>query len=237
MKRRFGLIIWGLAIAAFGVGWIGDIAGWWSGWWSFFGKAWWPLLIIILALWWICDKGPGTFKLIVLFGGVYCLFAQLMPSDLMWRLIWPVLIVFCGLLIVFSSRIFRFRRVNREDGMHYYIPVYSGVLKNRTVNYGAKAFTGADVSTVFGAITLDLRDANFADDALIDINAVFAPVKVILPETVKVNAKCSKVFGKLKNETVKNDSFVNLPVVHVTGAATFADIELTFEGPVNTKTK
>ncbi|MDD6799698.1 MAG: LiaF-related protein [Firmicutes bacterium] len=225
MKRNFGLIILGLIIVAVGVGYMGNALNWWSGFTAFF-PGWWTLFIIVPAVIMIANDGMSTFKAILLAVGVILLFGNIYP--IVRRLSIPCTIIVIGLIIIFSSKTFKFRRVIRADsGKSFYIPVYSGVLSNRKIDFKDKEFNGADISTVFGSITLDLTNAKFTDDVIIDASAGFGSIEIIFPDSVRISAKPSAVFGKLLNNATYNDNVVNImPTVHINASCVFNNITL-----------
>ncbi|MEW1660464.1 MULTISPECIES: DUF1707 domain-containing protein [unclassified Streptomyces] len=88
---------------------------------------------------------------------------------------------------------------------------------------------GIEVTAVLGDVTLDLcaSPAPPSGAVTIAVRAIVGDVHLLLPEGVRVEMQCSKVFGDLRNLTRAHsgpDSAT--PVVRVTGSAVFGDIVL-----------
>lgn len=84
-----------------------------------------------------------------------------------------------------------------------YATVFSGANKKVVTN----DFQGGKISSVFGGMTLDLRNAKIAKNGTVTLeaSAVFGGLKIIVPKTWRVDGSLSGVFGGFTNSTVVPD--------------------------------
>ena len=88
------------------------------------------------------------------------------------------------------------------------------------VGFDLQTFYGASVTSVFGNVRLDLRNAVIEDDAVIRLCVVFGNVEILLPEHLKVSVSVSQIFSGISNTHAerKGDSD---PTLHLCGSCTF----------------
>jgi len=85
-------------------------------------------------------------------------------------------------------------------------------------------FKGCEAMAVFGEVKIDLRKAGMtADQAVIDVNALFGGVDIRVPETWRVEIKGAGIFGAFEDKTVppRVDPAVKTPQLIITGTAVF----------------
>jgi predicted membrane protein len=85
-------------------------------------------------------------------------------------------------------------------------------------------FKGCEAMAVFGEVKIDLRKAGMtADQAVIDVNALFGGVDIRVPETWRVEMKGAGIFGAFEDKTVppRVDPAVKTPQLIITGTAVF----------------
>lgn len=101
MKRT----VWGIVLIAIGIGYLGQVMGFWE--FTLFFSGWWTMLIILPALYNMFDRGISFLSMFLLLVGFYCL-AQ--ANDwISFSLTIPVLFaagcICSGLKILFPRRI------------------------------------------------------------------------------------------------------------------------------------
>ena len=82
------------------------------------------------------------------------------------------------------------------------------------------------IKAIFGELVLDLREASFPNRSWLDIDAIMAQVRIILPPGVRVSFEVQDWFGDAKD--ARGDRLVQPDDPHlvVTGSAWFAEIQL-----------
>ncbi|MFE1762638.1 DUF1707 SHOCT-like domain-containing protein [Streptomyces angustmyceticus] len=86
---------------------------------------------------------------------------------------------------------------------------------------------GIEATAVFGDLTLDLRSspAPSTGELTIVARAIVGDVHLLLPEGVRVEMNCSKVFGDLRDLTREHAGPEAVtPLVRITGSAVLGDI-------------
>lgn len=78
------------------------------------------------------------------------------------------------------------------------------ILSSRVIDFSNRLFSGITLNSVFGSITLDLRNAEIKDGALIDIAAVFGGVDIIVPPDVEVRVQQVPILGGVSNKVNSN---------------------------------
>jgi len=91
----------------------------------------------------------------------------------------------------------------------------------------SKHFEGGTVGSVFGGTELDLRDAELAPDAEIDVFTAFGGTEIFVPYGWRVEMRGVPVFGGFENAT-KNDRGLaeDAPVLSVDATALFGAVEV-----------
>lgn len=77
---------------------------------------------------------------------------------------------------------------------------YTGFLSGRNIQFIDEEFKGADVTSILGNVQLDLRNAIFRDDVIIDTTCILGGVDVYVPGNVKVVLNCTPILGGVENK-------------------------------------
>lgn len=221
MKRKYGGLITGLVFIGAGIGYIGNFVGWWSGFTIFF-PGWWSLFIIMPFIIAIAESGFNTGNTIGLLVGLFFLVSAWVKIN--FKMIFPIILIAIGLLIILKSKKVKLRRIKTVDGGAFYIPVYRCWLNNRNVKFGNFELHGAEITTLFGTLELDLSEAIFTKDVVIDVTNIFTGAKIILPPNVKVETSVNRLFGKVINRTSSDPAAVH--TVFINANCLFHDTEV-----------
>lgn len=101
----------------------------------------------------------------------------------------------------------------------------SAVFSGDTLNFGGKAFTGAKLDAVFGGVQCDVRGAIIENDCVINVNAVFGGVDILLPDYVNVTIDVGTTLGGVSDNT--NRAYdAELPTVHIVGRCVLGGINV-----------
>ncbi len=91
----------------------------------------------------------------------------------------------------------------------------------------SKRFQGGSVSCVFGGTELDLRDAELAPDAALEVFTAFGGTEISVPYGWRVEMQGMPLFGGFENATAKDvDLPIDAPVLAIDGIALFGAIEV-----------
>lgn len=157
---------------------------------------WWPLVIIgVGVIAWQSNRQAWFGPLLIILVGFVILLNQLdVFEDSAWNIFWPVIIIVIGGRILMGQR--WEGGPKRETGPADASVLFSGVERKVT---GPLMHSSA--SAWFGGIKLDLRNADIAADAQLDITAAFGGIDILVPRTVKIVTKVSPFFGGAEDKS------------------------------------
>lgn len=72
---------------------------------------------------------------------------------------------------------------------------YTGFFSIKKEQYVDEVFTGAVINSIFGGVELDLRNAIFLGDTIIDITCIMGGVDIFVPSNIKVVLNCTPIMG------------------------------------------
>ena len=99
------------------------------------------------------------------------------------------------------------------------VAIYDGiVLKSR-----AKAFTGGSMLAWFGGIDVDLRDAELAPAARLNVRTLFGGIDIKTPPSWRVESSVKALAGGVDAPTPTDDA-ADAPVLNLEGMALFGGI-------------
>ncbi len=234
MKKRSS-ILWGLLIIGIGIAVLLENFGIDLGLEGLL-ENWWALFIVIPSVISIIER-PSFFNVAALLIGVlflvepYIIASGILPFAPR-KLIWPIILVFIGLSIIFRRTGKAAVEVNIEtdkdyteqcapDGGYSYSVVFGGD------SYRLKGELHAlKASAVFGGLDFDLSQAQIADGTHLKVSAVFGGVNIILPKDINLITKGTPVFGGIDASGYRNDNNVVSPTVYLDYTCTFGGIDV-----------
>jgi len=226
--KKFSAIMWGLVLIAIGVILGGNALGWFNI--NIFFKGWWTLFIIVpcfISL--ITHPKEWLGDLIGILIGVSLLLACLdvISFSSLWKLLVPGIIILIGLSIIFKNLFGqKFDKAVSKLNEKFDKDDESGAVFGGTnINMAGKEFKGKNLSAVFGAIKLDLREAKIKEDIIINATAVFGGIDILVPDNVVVETKSNSFFGGVSNKK-KSAPKGKVPTIYVNGMALFGGIEV-----------
>ena len=226
--KKVSAIMWGLVLVALGVILGGNALGWFDI--DIFFKGWWTLFIIVpctISL--ITNPKEWLGDVIGVIIGVSLLLAcqDVISFGNLWKLLLPAIVILIGLSMIVKNLFSqKFDKAVEKLNEKFDKDDESGAVFGGTnINMAGKEFKGKNVSAVFGAVKLDLRDAKIKEDVIVNATAVFGGVEILVPDDVIVETKSNSFFGGVSNKrTVKPKD--KAPTIYVNGMALFGGVEV-----------
>ncbi len=231
MRNRIGSVLWGLAFVIAGVGFAGNAFGVWD--FNLFFSGWWTLFIIVPGLISMVQNGPNTGNVIVVLIGIVLLLSaqDVLDRALMGKMFLPAILVLIGISILLGGRRHitthsavgggsSGQTVSQQSG----VPSYTGVFSGSDVRWPAEPFNGANLTAVFGGVKLDLRDAVFNGDVVINSTAIFGGVDILVPPHVRVQVAGVPVFGGIDNHA--SGVTAGNPTIYLNSSCVFGGIDI-----------
>lgn len=225
MRNRIGNVLWGLIFILIGVGFVGNVLWGWD--FELFFSGWWTLFIIVPCGISIVQRGPGVGNMIGVCIGVLLLLSERYHMDYFGDLIVPAIFIIIGVGFLFrdnkwnkigsNTNTYSSNSTNSDNRNQNTERTYSKeynyqsgnvggqattVLSSRVIDFSNQLFNGITLNSVLGAITLDLRNAEIKDGALIDIAAVLGGVDIVVPPDVEVRVQQVPILGGVTNKSM-----------------------------------
>lgn len=218
-------IIWGVILVMVGVIYglnslnIVDI--------NLFFPGWWTLFIIVPCVIGLVTDGDKTGSIIGVIIGVLLFLGanDIIDYDLIWKLIFPLIIIVVGLSLIFKDRFNSkiTKRIediadNKNNGV---IAVFSG----EDVSFNNRVFTGINLTSIFGGIKCDLRGAKIKKDVVINAYSFFGGTDILVDDNVKIAVSSTSIFGGVDNKKKNNDSTSDI-TIYVNAICIFGGIDI-----------
>jgi len=206
---------------------------------GFFVPHWilsWKMLLIAIGFVTLIKhnfKNTGGYIMILI--GATFLLHELMPFWINPKFLWPLIVIGIGVLIIAKTLVFDQKKKSglntssTMDGSHSEDFVQAGAFFGGvTKNVFSKNFKGASVSCVFGGTEINLMQADFEGEAVVDITCVFGGATLIIPADWKVRSDLTSVFGGIEDKRVllPQDLMSESKLLILKGTCVFGGIEL-----------
>ena len=191
-----------------------------------FFEVWWTLFIIIPCFIGILKNNDKKGSIIGLIIGVLLLLVarNIIDFEIVWKLSLPIILIIIGISFIFkdtfnkkvSNEIKKLSKcANKKDEI-------CATFSSQNVRVDDE-FNGISLTSVFGGIKYDLRDAKIKEDTLIKACCVFGGIDIIVPENVKVKVKSSSIFGGVDNKNITKD---NSRTIYVDATCVFGGVDI-----------
>ena len=173
-----------------------------------FFDGWWTLFIIVPCFIGLFTDNDKTGNIIGLFVGVILLLGMqnIIDFNLIWKLLLPSIIVIIGLSLIFKNTFNS--KINDEikklNGKNTKDNEYCAIFSGQKLDFSNEEFKGATLSSVFGGITCDLREAKIKEDVVINTSAIFGGIDIIVADDVNIKIKSNSIFGGVDNKKKNN---------------------------------
>lgn len=175
-------------------------------------QPYWPLVFVALgALKLSKPPGPGGW----LIGGALVLAGAGMTLQNLglihfeWRQLWPVALILAGLrLIAKGIRVRGGAACSGAPGRHEERLEHgsridaSATLSGLVLKNDSQEFSGGDISTVMGAVEIDLRQAAIASEAVLHLSVIMGGVEIKVPREWSVAVNGTPLLGGIEDKTV-----------------------------------
>lgn len=230
--NRTGKIICGAAFLLFGIGWLLEILNVIN----FNYEGWWTIFVIFPFLVGLFSYKDKTGSLIGLGTGVLLLLAcrDIISWNDFWKLVICLVAIVVGIGILFSRKGFfsnnaperetikEIRNVNQDGRQIRQINVSFG---KRIYEFAGQQFEGADVQASFGFVSLDLRNADILDGAVLNIECSFGGMEIRIGGDVCVKQALNTSFGGVEdNHAVMSAN--GTKTLYIKGRCNFGGIEI-----------
>lgn len=186
----------------------------------------WPLILVVFGFARIVESKNSAGYIwggLVAGAGALFLLDNLGIFSLNFEFVWPLILIGFGLTLLFKT--LDRQRLRATGGVDTspttsLVAVFSGS-QRRIVTAD---FRGMDILAMFGGIEVDLRGSRIEiDQVVIDVNAMFGGVKLMVPDTWNVTVKGFGMFGAFEDKTIPPRSEPNVKVQQlvVTGVCIF----------------
>lgn len=181
---------------------------------NIFFKGWWTLFIIIPSLIGISENKDKTTSVIFLVIGIWLFLAErdLIEFGLLLKLLLPIILITIGLLLVFKDVLdINSKDIDKlkKDGNSNKQFAFFG---SQDLKFKKEKVKNMNLNSIFGAITLDLRDAIIEKDIVIDSLSIFGGIDIYVPKNCKVKVKSTPIFGgvDIKNKELSDDGDITI---------------------------
>jgi Domain of unknown function (DUF5668) len=181
---------------------------------------WWPVALVVaglMALW--ANPERWMVPLVVTSAGVVLLLRSTDVVDSL-AVAGPALLILVGLIVIFGRGMSR-RVVATADRVNSF-NVFSGT----ELASHSDHFEGGNVGALFGGAEIDLRDAQPAPGAALDVFVAFGGAEIKVPEGWQVITHGMPIFGGFENVTAKERIPAGAPVLDVNATVIFGGLEV-----------
>lgn len=223
--KKFGNLLWGFVFIALGIIFalnalnIASI--------NIFFKGWWTLFIIIPCFIGLI-KGPGRIgDLIGLVIGVALLLCTqgYITFSIIMKLAIPFAFVVIGIYLIFkdffNSKINEKIKTLNKTGLREYAATFG----ENKIELQNEEFKGAELTAVFGAVDMNLKDAIIKGEQIINATAIFGGVEIKVPTNVNVRVKSTSIFGGVGNK-INNVKDETIPTIYVNAFCMFGGVDI-----------
>ncbi len=181
----------------------------------------WPMAIVLAGLLVLLNswRSWAIAAFLVVLGGLY----QLREADMInvepWAIVWPLILMFIGISIVFG-RSYTGKRASKADRDDV-----TAIMAGADVKNHSKTFKQSDMTAIMGGAQIDLREADFDKDALVDVFAFWGGVEIIVPEHIVIRNQLNNIMAGTEDKTRQKTS-KDAPVLTIAGTIIMSGVSI-----------
>ncbi len=210
-------------------------------------RTYWPMLLIILGIGNVASPGHSRrifSGLVMVIVGTLFQLRNLGVFYFHFKDLWPLVIILVGFAIIRKSfwaprshcGFYKLGGTANNGAIHGLFSGSEGKISTDTVEVSttfgggeykvtSKQFKGGNVDAVFGAIELDLREAEMAGDSVVlNVSATFGSVEIRIPSHWQVVLEGVPSLGNMDNKTTAPQETTKKLIIK--GSASFGSIEV-----------
>ena len=234
MKKDYSALIWGLVFVAVGIIFGGNALNIWDI--DVFFPGWWTLFLIIPGLVSMVRYGFNWGSGVLVILGLILLFDALdiISSDIMLKLVFPLILVIIGISILTSffrsgtkknieDEEYTKSKSYKYDSTQY--PRYTAILGGGDYKNNTEDLKGVVAEAILGGLEIDLRDAKITEDIVLELTAVLGGIDIYIPDDVRVEIISGvPVLGGFEHKINRNA--LSGPKVRIKYTAVLGGIEI-----------
>jgi hypothetical protein len=183
---------------------------------------WWPLAIIVGGvLSFAANPSHWFFPLVLVLVGGAVLLQTTGVVDALGVLI-PGFLILIGLLVILGRGVPSGAADSSSDDEVNSFNLFSG---SELVS-DSRQFQGGRIGAVFGGAEVDLRNAELAADASLDVFAAFGGVEISVPHGWRVDIRGFPIFGGFENSTSRDQLEADAPRLRIDATVFFGGLEV-----------
>lgn len=222
MGNRASTALWGVVFILLGILFGGNAFDIWDV--NLFFNGWWTLFIIVPSVLGLFQKGFKSGSLIGLIIGVLLLLSaqDIITWAMMGKLFIPIMFILIGFSIIFGSKSNRDRTIHvNKKGLQDFTAIFSG----NNVNFPYEKFNGANITSIFGSVDLNLKNAIINEDVVINTLNIFGGSDILVPPGVKVKVSSVPIFGGVSNKT-NQVQIEGAPTIYINATCIFGGVDI-----------
>ena len=194
---------------------------------NIFFNGWWTLFIIVPCFIDLFKNQDKTGNIIGIIIGILLLLGcnDIINFDILWKMIVPIILVGIGISLIFKDSLKKeikdkINDLNKKNTGKEYCATFSG----QNLSFQDEDFNGCELSSIFGGIKCDLRNAKIKKENIINCTAIFGGITIIVPKDVNVKVVSTSIFGGVDGKNKYSSDAKN--TIYINATCLFGGVEI-----------